>query len=237
MKILTVISLLAAVLSTHLDCLAVSGLFPLPTNGCPYKAPCYNDRYEFVDIKQFQSPKENFGDWNPNIHPKSRGYDNILNHTLDSLNVINWESDTLTVLIDDNDIVSSSQYTAIRSNSAAFMIYIDIHKIPEVTPLKEYIDSTEGVVLKMEVSNLYCTILTWDMGQIQNLFRFSIPSGDNITYNAYHIIIKDHKIINIEGLVFPLCFYWRLRAEDFPGQKEVEEWRETCIKQRYLYKR
>lgn len=57
MKILTVISLLAAVLSTHLDCLAVSGLFPLPTNGCPYKAPCYNDRYEFVDIKQFQSQK------------------------------------------------------------------------------------------------------------------------------------------------------------------------------------
>lgn len=237
MKILTVISLLAAVLSTHLDCLAVSGLFPLPTNGCPYKAPCYNDRYEFVDIKQFSSPKENFGDWNPNIHHNSWGYDNILNHTLDSLNVINWEPDSLTIFIDDNDIVSSGQYTAIRSNSAAFMIYIDIHKIPKVTPLKEYIDSTEGVVLKMEVSNLYCTILSWDMGQIQNLLRFSTPPYYNRTYKSYHIIIKDHKIIHIEGLLFPEANIWRLRAEDFPGQEKVEEWRETCIKQRYLYKR
>lgn len=236
MKILTVISLLTTVLSTHLDCLAVSGLFPLPTNGCPYKAPCYNDRYEFVDIKQFPSPKENYGDWNPNIHHNSWGYDNILNHTLDSLNIINWESDTLTVLIDDNDIVSSGQYTAIRSNSAAFLIYIDIHKIPEVTPLKEYIDSTKDVTLKMEVSNLYCTILSWDMGQIQNLLRFSTPPYDK-TYKAYHIIIKDHKIIHIEGLLFPEAYIWRLRAEDFPGQEKVEEWRETCIKQRYLYKR
>ena len=227
MKILTVISLLAAVLSTHLDCLAVYGLFPLPTNGCPYKAPCYNDRYEFVDIKQFPSPKENFGDWNQNIHHNSWGYDNILNHTLDSLNVINWESDTLTVLIDDNDIVSSGQYTAIRSNSAAFLIYIDIHKIPKVTSLKEYIDSMKSFIDKVNESNFYCTILSWDMGQIQNLFRFSIPPACNITYKAYHIIIKDHKIITIEGLVFPLCFYWRLRAEDFPGQKEVEDFRNT----------
>ncbi len=207
--------LLAIIHSAHI--IAQNVLFPIQCNSKEMKVAIYEENH----FAGFKSPdnviKKRDKTENPIKIPSwymNQLYD-LQNHIIDSLDIINWNSDTL-YIITNYDFINGYIFLALKSEkrSIATHIYPIIkskYNPPaykaEILDLKEYIKSSDNEENVQSDNTFFNTIFSWDMSTISEMLKYSDGIYDD-TIDVYRIIISNRNYISVENLRFRDCFRW-----------------------------
>lgn len=139
----------------------------------------------------------------------------LQNHIIDSLDIINWDSDTLYITT-NYDFINGYIFLALKSEkrSIASHIYPIIkskHSPPaykaEILDLEEYINRFDDEENVQSDNTFFNTIFSWDMNTISEMLKYSDGIYDD-TIDVYRIIICNRNYVSVENLRFRDCFRW-----------------------------
>ena len=217
-----------------LVCVAQGTLYPVNHENIDVYYAKYKYVYDFVGIKKFRGGKisrirpELI---RPLIHEPRR--DSAYNHILDSLGHIDWNNDTVVMVMPDDDI---GDIDLVKSKKGIVCLYsrgygrIDDDYYYGTYGFQEYIDEgdspTDSLFAKQDSIRVY-SLLSFDFNSISNVLKYSLlfypDYGCGHKYFVYRMVIDKGKIIDTKMLIVPDLFFWRSAPEDFPGQQHIDK--------------
>lgn len=232
----TIILVLVLIL-TPLLCIANPSLYPIKDKNMIIMEAVFDDDCEFIGFRTYHGenklPKIKCGVNRPiNISTNQQMADFRYNQILDSLGIINWNCDTLSIISSDYENICFSITDVIKTTNKTIVLsayYDDIsdQNVFKTSNFEDYLNFTP-IIASNRIK--YNTLLSWDINKIHQLLHWSYGPFINrytpVFYYIYHIIIKDGKIQSIKMIIIPEHFIWRLGPDDFPGQKQIDYMKE-----------
>lgn len=193
----------------------------------------YDKDGEFTDFKKYTDVAE-FLVWpKDTITPRmdfssvQQEFDSVRNEVLDSLALIDWINDTVTI-ISGGDICFGYTDDIIKTRKDTVRITIrssnKSHNI-EIEKLSNFVMDSD-IIFSAEMKRKYETLLSWDLEKIKQILFWSHGPFLNDYFDTFRIIINNHLIQKVDWICIPEYLYWRLGPDDFPGQKMIEEMKE-----------
>ena len=222
-----------------LMCMAQSALYPINHKNIDVFYAKYRYEDEFVGIKKFRGKLSRIRPQIiiPPIH-ETRRYE-AYNHLLDSIGHIDWNNDTVVMVIPEEEI---GDIDLVKSKKGIVCLYakgydmIDDDYYHGMYDFQEYLDPggdhpSPPCLAKQDSIRSYA-LLSFDFDVISNVLKYSYSFSFASKYFVYRVIIDKGKIIDTKMLIVPNQVYWRSTPEDFPGQQYIDELKARYKKER-----
>ena len=234
-KLMTIVFCLLPLLM----CMAQGALYPINHKNIDVFYAKYKNEYEFVGIKKFRGKlcKIQPPIIIPPIH-ETRRYE-AYNHLLDSIGHIDWNNDTVVMVIPEEEI---GDIDLVKSKKGIVCLYslgydmIDDDYYHGMYDFQEYLNPggdhpIPPYMAKQDTIRSYA-LLSFDFDVISNVLKYSFPFASK--YFVYRVIIDKGKIIDTKMLIVPNQFCWRSTREDFPGQQFIDDMKASSKKERKI---
>lgn len=225
--------------------MAQGALYPIDHNNIDVFYAKYRYGYEFVGIKKFRGKLSRIRPRiiRPLIHEPRRYA--AYNHLLDSIGLIDWNSDTVVIVSGDVDV---DNFDLIKSKKGTICLYslgydmIDDDYYYGLRDFQEYLHMCGDTpcppdMVKQDSIRSYA-LLSFDFDVISNVLKYSSSTVSDFysnKYFVYRVAIKNGKIIDTKMLIVPKQWFWRSEPEDSPAQqatKQIEaEYKERAKKE------